>query len=841
MTLISQLSTLESAGLIRLAQFEPDLEYLFRHNLVQDAAYATLLPSDRRWLHRVVGEALEHLYPDRLNEYAAVLARHFRQAGDEWHALEYFSRAGDAALAAYANQEAESQYRSALALSCHERERAHLFSGLGEALYRQSRFAEALEAWCEGISLYQSLKQKEGMARLYARSARAAWHAGDHPEGLRLCQEGLEAVAGMAESPDLAVLVHEAGRAYYFNGSPDKARELCQQALAMAERLGAVSVEADTLATLGILPDQPAEEVLSSLARAVELAESAGLLEIGVRAYHNLGAMTKEHGGDLRAAGEHFFKAAELARQRGSAQEELLSLGSAADVSLHRGELIAAEETLSRMEQLVQTIRDPESLCHGLWGIQATLLERQGEWAQALTMWRDFYQTTRERGDLQGVLGATISLAYARLEMDRLGVSGPGEARASGLAEAERMLIEAMETGERGIGAGAWPYCLLSTLHACQAHFEEARRVLDEARTRTSAKSPQWDALWVTTAEARLAAAEQRWAEAMAAFETAAGSTARLGLRWLWAILLQDWAEAHVGRGEPTDLERAQALLREARAAFHEMNSPYYAGLVDSRLQSLRAKAYAQVVALGKAAQELAVAGRIQAGLLPTQSPYLPGWQLAATLEPARETSGDFYDFIPLPDGHLGLVIADVSDKGAGAALYMALTRTLLRTYASQFPAQPERALAAANQRILEETHTGMFVTVFYGILDADSGTLTYCNAGHNPPYLLNAEGIRPLERTGPLLGVLEDATWAQGTAQLTPGDAVVLYTDGVIDARTAEGVIFGQEQLLDVLDACHGCEAQEMEAAVLAAVHRFVGDAPRFDDLTLLIVARTR
>ena len=99
MTVMSQLSTLESAGLIRLAQFEPDLEYLFRHTLVQDAAYATLLTADRKRQHQVVGEAIEHLYPDRLNEYAAMLARHFEQAGNNRHALEYFSRAGDTALA----------------------------------------------------------------------------------------------------------------------------------------------------------------------------------------------------------------------------------------------------------------------------------------------------------------------------------------------------------------------------------------------------------------------------------------------------------------------------------------------------------------------------------------------------------------------------------------------------------------------------------------------------------------------------------------------------------------------------------------------------------------------
>ena len=118
MTVISQLSKLESAGLIRLAQYEPELEYLFRHALVQDAAYSTLLTTDRRRLHQAVGEAVETLYADRLDELAAMLARHFQRAGDEQHALDYYVRAGYSALASFANQEAETLFRSALALSC---------------------------------------------------------------------------------------------------------------------------------------------------------------------------------------------------------------------------------------------------------------------------------------------------------------------------------------------------------------------------------------------------------------------------------------------------------------------------------------------------------------------------------------------------------------------------------------------------------------------------------------------------------------------------------------------------------------------------------------------------
>jgi sigma-B regulation protein RsbU (phosphoserine phosphatase) len=342
-----------------------------------------------------------------------------------------------------------------------------------------------------------------------------------------------------------------------------------------------------------------------------------------------------------------------------------------------------------------------------------------------------------------------------------------------------------------------------------------------------------------------LALAEGRWAEALGGAEAIASFQAKQGARWLWARTLIQWAVIHVQRGEPADLQRAQALFREALSAFEETGAAGYVRLCNKHLEGLQTEMYGRALAHDKASQELAVAGRIQEGLLPKETPYIPGWQLAVRLEPARETSGDFYDFIPLPDGRLGIVIADVADKGAGAALYMALSRTLIRTYAAQFPNQPARALHSANQRILQETHTDMFVTVFYGVLDPQTGSLFYCNAGHNPPFLLKAGDVESLGRTGLPLGIVEDTAWEQGIIQLDRGDALVLYTDGATDAQTADGDLFGQERLLEAIwagrrsSAPPGINAQEIEEAVLAAVHEFVGNAPRFDDLTLMVVTR--
>jgi serine phosphatase RsbU (regulator of sigma subunit) len=253
-----------------------------------------------------------------------------------------------------------------------------------------------------------------------------------------------------------------------------------------------------------------------------------------------------------------------------------------------------------------------------------------------------------------------------------------------------------------------------------------------------------------------------------------------------------------------------------------------------------RAEEYARSLAHQKMVQELTVAAEIQSSLLPASLPHVDGWQLAATLRPARQTSGDFYDLFELPDGRLGLVIADVTDKGTGAALFMALSRTLIRTYAFEYPEQPAKALYAASKRILSDSRSSMFVTVFYGVLDTASGALTYCNAGHNPPYLLSERSEpRPLRNTGIPLGIMRDTNWTTETVGLEPGDRLVLYTDGVTEAQNASGELFEVARLLDAARSpCHRT-AQALQDALLAAVDRFVGGAPQSDDLTLLVVVR--
>jgi serine phosphatase RsbU (regulator of sigma subunit) len=309
--------------------------------------------------------------------------------------------------------------------------------------------------------------------------------------------------------------------------------------------------------------------------------------------------------------------------------------------------------------------------------------------------------------------------------------------------------------------------------------------------------------------------------------------------------------------------ERALPLLTPGRRPIGVVVVQDYLGgnrFAEQRERELQLTDYLNQAAcaleqVGKRTQELALAGRVQASLLP-RPPSLPGWELAAVLRPARQTAGDFFDFIPLPVGRLGIVVADVVDKGMGAALYMALSRTLVRTYAADYPDQPELVLRAASTRMLSDAGAGLFVTVFYGVLDPVRGRLVYCNAGHHPPYLVSTavspassvppvpttEGrvaLHPLGRTGMALGVVDEATWQQETAQIGLGDLLLLYTDGVVEAQNQEKGFFGRERMLEVARQQAGRSAKETQEALMAALQEFVGNEAQSDDITLVVVRR--
>ena len=255
-----------------------------------------------------------------------------------------------------------------------------------------------------------------------------------------------------------------------------------------------------------------------------------------------------------------------------------------------------------------------------------------------------------------------------------------------------------------------------------------------------------------------------------------------------------------------------------------------------------QAEVYQETMNHQRVTQELRLAGEIQTSFLPDHAPDIPGWDIAASLNPARQTSGDFYDFFDLEGGRLGIIIADVADKGLGAALYMALGRTLLLTYAQEYPENPAAVLQATNRRMLSDARAQMFITAFYGILEPRIGRLIYCNAGHNPPILIRgqkSDAHLELSPNGIALGIDPDATWVAVSKQIEPEDTLVLYTDGVVEANNQVGDFYGMSKLREVIRAITNRPSKWILRAIQEDVLTFQEGTTQSDDVAMMCIKR--
>lgn len=240
--------------------------------------------------------------------------------------------------------------------------------------------------------------------------------------------------------------------------------------------------------------------------------------------------------------------------------------------------------------------------------------------------------------------------------------------------------------------------------------------------------------------------------------------------------------------------------------------------------------------------RELEIGREIQRGFFPADLPVAPGWELAARFKPARSVAGDFYDAFALPGGRIALVLADVCDKGVGAALYMALFRTLLRSVATQQPAGTPsadvvlRAARETNDYIATiHSRASMFATAFIAVLEPETGVVTFVNAGHELPVVASGSAIRRLPTTGPALGLMPGLEFRVEETLLQSGETLFIFTDGVSEAKGADG-FFGEERMLALCDAPGAAQLLDRIEASVAA---FVADAEPSDDVTMLAVRR--
>ena len=235
--------------------------------------------------------------------------------------------------------------------------------------------------------------------------------------------------------------------------------------------------------------------------------------------------------------------------------------------------------------------------------------------------------------------------------------------------------------------------------------------------------------------------------------------------------------------------------------------------------------------------KELEIAKEIQDTFLPESTPVIPGFGIAAVTIPAMEIGGDFYDFIPAGENRWGITMADVSGKGISAALFMALSRTLLHVSGGT-ASDPAAAVRQANRWIYEDGRSSMFVTVFYGVLDPAAMQFSYVNAGHNPPVLVRGDGVQELSGSrGIALGVVPEVSIASTTLDLRHGDILILYTDGVTEAFNDQNEAYGEERLREYVLSSRAQPARAVLDGLVAEIRRFAGAAAQSDDITLVVV----
>lgn len=234
---------------------------------------------------------------------------------------------------------------------------------------------------------------------------------------------------------------------------------------------------------------------------------------------------------------------------------------------------------------------------------------------------------------------------------------------------------------------------------------------------------------------------------------------------------------------------------------------------------------------------EMMVASQIQQSIIPEKIPAMNGYDLAAVSIPALEVGGDFYDIFSRDPGQYTLVLADVSGKGVPAALFMVLSRTVIRVL-TRWMRKPVDILQSSNHIFIEDSGSVSFVTLFYALLDSENNTIRYVNAGHNPPVVYRKSGeLELLNPTGPVIGLLDTPQYQDRMISLHPGDLLVIYSDGVTEAMNSSGELFSEQRLHSLIRDHHDQTAGDLIQAILTGVHEFAGREPQSDDITLMVV----
>ncbi|MGC9320549.1 MAG: ATP-binding protein [Armatimonadota bacterium] len=594
-----RLSSLRGRELIfrrETSAFAQTREFLFKHDLLREVTYESVLKKVRRAHHRLVAEWLMANAGDRIGEYAGLIGEHLILGGREQEAVDYLLWAAEAALGAYSNREAERFCRRALELTSpsvpSEAQRAALLQALGRALACQGKREEAVLVLHDGIELARKLNDPDRLAQLVYQLSDTQWrHVFQQAsEEWILCRQAVEELEGAPDSPGLARLLHETGRTAHFAHQPyETIATYCRQALEMAQRLGLVEVELESVITLN-MANPNADEAICALQEAATRAESHGLLGIAARAHFDL-AYTYEHcemEDGYAAASEHRLKALELWGRAGDIPQVLFGLHALAWNYTFAGR---GPELPALIAETLDDVSVPERLARETrLDIEMPVLFWKGDWAQILTLSRQSATEARRRGDLPAVVYFNSGIDTASTVLADM--FGQGD-----LCEAEAAVRENTDLIEENplLGARALHVLRLARVKALMGQTEEAQRLLNEGEALLcerdgpgfSPSDTKKGEDMLRSARMRLARAEGRWNDALAIAESNVDRRRRTGDRMRQAYALFVVGDCLHERNGPGDQERARQAYQQSLALFNEMESEGHAQAVRQRLASL--------------------------------------------------------------------------------------------------------------------------------------------------------------------------------------------------------------------------------------------------------------
>jgi len=577
-----RLSSLRGRELIfrrEASAFAETHEYLFKHDLLRDVTYESVLKKVRRAHHSLVADWLIANVGDRTSEYAGLISEHLVLAGREQEAVEFLLKAGEAAQSAYSNLEAENFFRRVLDLKPNDPQQAMALQRLGLALQKQGKSEEATQMLRQAIELCRKLHDQDGLAQnIYELSRSLLTGLSQDPlESWPACQQGLKELEAATDSPGLARLLSETGRAAFFTDQPiEVITAYCQPAIEMAKRLELLEVQLDASITLGIA-NLDIDESISILERAATQAEANNLLPIAARACFNLdSAYCFKY--DFINAQVYLRKSIELNRKIGANWQALSGFYELVADSAQTGNL---KEISALVREFLDGVSFPEerlAFFHSSFAYIRDLY--MGEWAQGLERARLELAQARQRVDTNEIVRQSYRIVNLCIEQFYL--LGQGD-----LSEAETALRESIDIRRENPIFRGWLFQdWLAQILILQGRLEEGRLSWTEPETIWGQKN-SFHKDHEYTARYFLAKAEGRWDEALMIAQSLVDRFEGSGATWYQARYRIYVGDALRGRDDPGDRERARQVYREALDIFTKMGADGYSQALQERLETL--------------------------------------------------------------------------------------------------------------------------------------------------------------------------------------------------------------------------------------------------------------